>query len=163
MLLADLRRDQVLARDREVLEDDARLRALAADVEVDVRELEEADRVGLGDLTLHHLARDLARPQVEPAPARALGDRVVEPHLPLPAEQVARLDAVVGHLVHDLLGLVDRHRRVGGADVDHPAGLAAVEVDEALDGLGAVEGEDRVEVGAERAVAGCLTCQRWRS
>ena len=35
-------------------------------------------------------------------------------------------------------------------------GLAAVKVGEALDRLGAVEGEDRVEVGAQRAVAGRL-------
>ena len=120
-----------------------------------MRELEEPHRVRLRDLPLHDLARNLAQLHVEAAPPRALGDRVVEAHLPLPAEQVARLDAVVGHLVHDLLGLVDRHRRVGRADVDHAARLAAVKVREALDGLGAVEGEDRVEVGAERAVTRC--------
>ena len=156
MLLAHLRRDQVLARDREVLEDNARLVALAANIEVDVRELEEADGVGLGHLALHHLAGDLARPEIEPASARALSDRVVQTHLPLPAEQVARLDAVVGHLVHDVLGLVDRHRGIGGTDVDHPASLAAVKMSETLDGLGAVEREDRVEVGAQSAVAGLV-------
>ena len=91
---------------------------------------------------------NLSRAQIEPATAGRLADRVVQPHLPLPAEQVAGLDAVVGHLVHDLLDLVDRHRRVRSADVDHAVGLAAVEVRESLDRLGAVEGEDRVEVGA---------------
>ena len=153
MLLADLRRDQLLARDREVLEHDARFPALPADVEVDVRELEEAHRVCLGDLALHHLARDLPRPQIQTAAARAFGDRVVQPHLPLPAEQVARLDPVVGHLIHHVLGLVDRDRRVGRADVDHPAGLSAVEVGEAFDRLGAVEREDRVQVRPKSAVA----------
>lgn len=80
----------------------------------------------------------------------------MESHLPLPAEQVARLDPVVGELVHHLLRLVDGDGRVGRADVNHPAGLTAVQVLEALDRLCAVERENRVEVPAESAVAGVL-------
>ncbi len=64
----------------------------AADVKVDERELEEPDGVGFGNLALHHLARNLARTQIEATAPRALGDGVVQSHLPLPAEQVTRLD-----------------------------------------------------------------------
>ena len=43
--------------------------ALTAHVEVDVRQLEEPDGVSLGDLALHDLTRNLARPQIEAAAA----------------------------------------------------------------------------------------------
>ena len=114
-----------------------------------MRELEEAHSIGLVHLALHHLTRDLPRPQVEPPPPRALGDRVMQAHLPLTTEQVARLNAIVGHHV---LGLFDRHRRIGGAHMRHPAGLTAMQMSEPLDRLGLVEGQDRVQVGAERTV-----------
>src|SRR5207245_1238483 len=82
-----------------------------------------------------------------------LGDGVVQTHLPLPAEQVTRLDAVVGHLINDILGLIDRYRSIGGTDMDHSLGLAAVKVDKSLDRLGVVVSQNRVEVRAQRAVS----------
>jgi hypothetical protein len=101
-----------------------------------VRELEETHGVGLSDLALHHLARDLTELEVQPAPPCVLGNGVMQTHLPLPTENIAGFDSVVGHLIHDLLGLVDRDRRVGGANVDHPARLATMELKKPLDTMG---------------------------
>ena len=84
-------------------------RTVSPNVEIDVRQLEEPHRVRLGDLALHYLARDLPKLKVEPSAPRGLGHGVVEAHLPLPAKQVGCLDPVVGHLVHDLVALVDGH------------------------------------------------------
>ena len=65
----------------------------------------------------------------------------MQAHLPLPSEHVAALDAVVGHIIHHLLSLIDSHGGISCAHVDHAAGLAAVQLEEAVNWLRAVEGD----------------------
>ena len=128
--LANRARNQVLAGDDEVLEHHSGLVALPKDIEINVSKLEEANGIRFSDLALHDFARNLAELKVESSPPSVLWNCVVQPHLPLPPEEVARLGAVVGHFVHNFFSLVDRHWSVRGANVDHAPGLAPVQLEE---------------------------------
>jgi len=71
-----------------------------------VRQLEETNRVDFTDRGVDYLPRDLQPAEIEATAASCLPDRVVETHLPLPPEDIAGLDPIVGHLIHDFLDLV---------------------------------------------------------
>ncbi len=88
---------------------------------VEVGELEELHVALVVGLLLHDLAWDLAQYELDSSGGRLVGHRVVEAHLPLPAEDVQLLRLERHTLLDASCDLVDRHRRIHGADVDERA------------------------------------------
>ena len=94
----------------------------------------------------------MQRAEIEATAASCLPDRVVEPQLRLPPEDIAGLDPILGHLIDDFLELVDRHGGVRRAHMDDPSRLLAVKGGEPVNRLCAKEGRNGVEVGGKSVV-----------
>ena len=90
-LLADRGRDQVLARDRKVFENDRCLASIAPNIEIDVGQLEETIRVRLGGPLVPSPRAGSGATEGPALDGERLGNRVVEAHLPLPAERLASM------------------------------------------------------------------------
>ena len=119
------------------------------DLGLQVRQLEEPD-VALGrGLLLHHLPRDLQEQELDALLLGRLDHQVVEPHLPLPAQDVQLPLLELDALVHGRVDLGDGHRGVHRADVDHGPALLAVQVGHACHRLGAIELENEGQVLVE--------------